>query len=121
MTEADILAQTYTDTCIVYRTFKEKLPNGETVHKKGSDGEVIYENILCALSSPSGGKLHQSESTATTPKEYCLFVRPEVRIRPNDTVFIVNELGIKTKAIAGKADYYSSHANIPLKDVEELV
>ena len=42
MTEADILASTYTDTCTAYRPGKTLLPSGESVFKKGLEGQVVY-------------------------------------------------------------------------------
>lgn len=114
MTEADILEMTYSDKCTVYRPTKEVKPNGESVFQKGLEGKAVYENIPCALSSPSGGKLQQSKSTATTPTDYFLFVRPEIDIQPNDTVS-VKRLGKQQVLTAGLADRQPSHNNIPLK------
>ena len=54
MTEADILALTYQDSCWVYRPQKTTLPSGESVFQKGPDGRQVYENIPCALSAPPG-------------------------------------------------------------------
>ena len=78
MTEADILATTYEDTVTVYRAFKDTLPGGESVFKSGLDGKVVYEDVECALSTHTGGKLQQSKSTAKTETTFCLFTRPEV-------------------------------------------
>lgn len=76
MTEADILALTYQDSCWVYRPQKTTLPSGESVFQKGLDGRQVYENIPCALSSPSGGKLGKKEPTASIDTDFLLFVRP---------------------------------------------
>ena len=43
MTEADILALTYQDSCWVYRPQKTTLPSGESVFQKGLDGRQVYE------------------------------------------------------------------------------
>ena len=114
MTEADILEMTYSDKCTVYRPTKEVKPNGESIFKKGLEGKVVYENISCALSSPNGGKLQQSKTTATTATDYILFVRPEVDIQPNDTVS-VTRLGKLFVLTAGLADRQPSHNNVPMK------
>ncbi len=114
MSEADILALTYTDLCTVYRPFKEVKPNKESIFKNGLEGKLVYGNIPCALSSPSGGKLQQSKSTATTPTDYLLFVRPEIEIQPNDTV-VVTRLGKEFILTAGLADRQPSHNNVPMK------
>lgn len=60
MNEADILASTYEDSVTVYRAFKDVLPNGESVFKSGIDGEIVYQDKECALSTQTGGKLEQS-------------------------------------------------------------
>ncbi len=120
MTEADILAMTYEDTCTVYRPFKDTLNTDETVFKKGLDGRKVYENIECALSSASGGKLQQAKPIAKTPCDYILFVRPKVDIQRNDTV-VGTRLGKRVVTLAGLADCQPSHNNVPLKLDKETV
>ena len=114
MTEADILAMTYDDSCTVYRPGKVTLPSGESVFRKGLEGRVVYEDIPCALSSPSGGKPTKGQTVVRVDTDYLLFVRPEVDIQPGDTV-VVTRLGKRTVALAGLADRQPSHNNIPLK------
>lgn len=113
MSEADILAMTYLDSCTVYRPQKIVLPNGESAFKNGLEGARVYENIPCALSSTTGGKLQKSKSTATVATDYCLFVRPEVEIQPNDTLEVIR-LGKRLLLVAGLADRQPSHNNVPL-------
>lgn len=113
MTEADILAKTYTDTCSVYRPTKKRLPSGESVFADGLEGERVYTDIPCALSSPSGGKLQRSSTVADTATDYALFVRPDVDILPGDLV-IVRRCGQTTAALAGQPSRHPSHNNIPL-------
>lgn len=114
MTEADILASTYTDTCTVYRPYKVVQPSGESVFKKGLEGQAVYEGILCALSSPAGGKLNQGRATASVDTDFSLFVRPEVDIQPGDTVVAVR-LGKRFVCGAGLPERHPSHNNVPLK------
>ncbi len=121
MTEADILATTYEDKCTIYRPFKDTLPSGESIFKKGAEGRRVYEiEIECALSSQSGGKLNQTASTAKTPTEYCLFTRPEIDIQPNDYL-VIQHLQKKITALAGLPDRQPSHNNVPLKLDKEVV
>ena len=76
MTEADILALTYGDKCWVYRPQKTTLPSGESVFQKGLEGKAVYEDIPCALSSPSGGKLgKRNPPPALTPTSCSLSAR----------------------------------------------
>ncbi len=119
-TEADILAATYGDACTVYRPVKRMLPNLETVIQDGLDGEIVMSGIPCALSSPSGGKLQHGEATSDVKTDYLLFVRPEVDIRPGDTV-LVTRLGRTYRTVAGKPERQPSHNNIPLTLVEDTV
>lgn len=120
MTEADILAMTYDDMCTVYRPFKDNLNNAETILKTGVNGKIVYENVPCALSSQSGGKLQQSNTVAKVPCDYLLFVRPEIDIQPSDTV-VVTHLHKNIVANAGLADRLLSHNNVPLKLAKEIV
>lgn len=114
MTEADILATTYEDTVTVYRAFKDTLPGGESVFKSGLDGKVVYEDVKCALSTHTGGKLQQSKSTAKTETTFCLFTRPEVDIQTNDFL-VITHFGKKIEAVAGFPECMKSHNNIPVK------
>ena len=106
MTEADILATTYEDTVTVYRAFKDTLPGGESVFKSGLDGKVVYEDVECALSTHTGGKLQQS--------------RPEVDIQTNDFL-VITHFGKKIEAVAGFPECMKSHNNIPVKLDKETV
>lgn len=112
MTEADILAMTYTDTCTVYRPCKKELPSGESVFKNGLEGEVVYQDIPCSLSSPSGGKLQRQKPVITSEVDYILFVRPEIEIQKTDTVEVL-QLGRKILVEVGRGGYYSSHNQYP--------
>lgn len=120
MTEADILATTYEDTVTVYRAFKDTLPGGESVFKSGLDGKVVYEDVECALSTHTGGKLQQSKSTAKTETTFCLFTRPEVDIQTNDFL-VITHFGKKIEAVAGFPECMKSHNNIPVKLDKETV
>ncbi len=67
MTEADILALTYEDTVTVYRPFKDRLPNGETVFHRKAEGRKVYESISCALSTHTGGTLNRELPAGSVP------------------------------------------------------
>lgn len=112
MTEADILALTYDDTCTVYRSAKAVLPSGESTFKKGLEGRTIYSGISCSLSSPSGGKLQRQKPVITSEVDYILFVRPEIDIQKTDTVEVLQQ-GRKIIVEVGQGGYYSSHNEYP--------
>ena len=114
------LATTYEDTVTVYRAFKDTLPGGESVFKSGLDGKVVYEDVECALSTHTGGKLQQSKSTAKTETTFCLFTRPEVDIQTNDFL-VITHFGKKIEAVAGFPECMKSHNNIPVKLDKETV
>lgn len=120
MTEADILAMTYEDTVTVYRPFKDGLPNGESIFRAGENGRMVYEGKECALSTHTGGQLEQSNSTARAATAFCLFVRPEIDIQPNDFLVIMH-LGKRIEAVAGFADRQKSHNNIPINLGTDIV
>lgn len=120
MTEADILAATYEDTVTVYRAFKDTLPGGESIFKSGLEGNLVYKNVECALSTHSGGKLQQSKSTAKADTEFCLFTRPEIDIQPNDFLVIMH-LGKEIETVAGFPECMKSHNNIPVRLDKENV
>lgn len=120
MTEADILATTYEDTVTVYRPFKDTLGSGESIFKAGYDGQVVYRDVECGLSSHSGGELKQSASTAEANTSYHLFTRPEIDIQENDFLVIFH-LGKTLEMVAGFADWQPSHNNIPVRPKTAVV
>ena len=119
MTEADILATTYDDSCTVYRPFKTVLENGETVFNDGVKGRVVYENLPCSLSRPSSSTPKKGTPTTVAPVEYTLFVRPEVDIQQSDTLVVLQQ-GHEIIVTAGRAAYYPSHNEIPAKLEKEM-
>ncbi len=121
MDEADILATTYEDKVTVYRAFKDVLPGGESIFRSGLKGKAVCENVECALSTHTGGKLQQSKSTAKTDTTFCLFTRPEVDIQANDFLVIVTHRGKRIEAVAGFPECLKSHNNIPVKLDKETV
>lgn len=115
MNEADILASTYEDLCTIYRPFKDTLPEtGESVFLSGLNGKVIYSNVPCALSSPSGGKAKKTDTVVKSDVEYILFYCPDVNIQVGDTVLILH-LGRKYQVLAGEAEYYKSHNQLSIR------
>lgn len=118
MTEADILAATYSDLCSVYRPHKVKLPSGESTFVNGVEGKLVYMNVPCALSSVAVGKPSKTKITVQAQGHYCLFVRPEVDIVQGDTV-VVSHLGKTEIMLAGVPDRQVSHNNIPLSPKKE--
>lgn len=112
MTEADILATTYSDSCTVYRPFKTVLDSGETVFKSGLEGRAVYENIPCSLARPTTATPRHEKPLVAAGVDYVLFVRPEIEIQQSDTV-VVTQLGREITVFTGRAAWYPSHNEIP--------
>ena len=111
MNEIDILAATYDHTCKVYRAQMVDLPNGETTYQDGINGQLVYENLPCALSSPSGGKLSYKQPEYRISTDYLLFTRPDIELMENDYL-VINQYGHEVIARAGQTDYYLSHNEV---------
>lgn len=112
MTEADILATTYDDTCTVYRPFKKVLESGETAFQDGLQGQVVYRDLACSLARPTGGSPKREKPVIKAGVEYVLFVRPEIDIQQSDTI-VVTQQGREIIVMAGRPAYYPSHNEVP--------
>lgn len=112
MTEADILATTYDDTCTVYRPFKKDLESGETVFQDGLQGQVVYTDLACALARPTGGSSKREKPVINAGVDYVLFVRPEIDIQQSDTIVVIQQ-GREIIVMAGRPGYYPSHNEVP--------
>lgn len=118
MTEAEILATTYDDVMNVYRPQKVVV-DGESKFLKGLDGEKIYSNIPCSLSSSSGGALDAGEAVSKNTGSYVVFCKPTISIEENDYIDLRVQASGMTKKyslIAGKARIYPSHLYIPVRE-----
>lgn len=119
MDEAEILETTYYDVMNVYRPFKTVLPEtGETVFKRGIDGQKVYENVSCALSSFSGGKAQRKTPVVNVESNYKLFYNPRYKIEKNDTIECFS-CGRRFILTAGKERAFSSHCELPVNEVEK--
>lgn len=116
MTEADILAGTYDDLCSVYRPCKSLKNDGETEQER----QLVYADLPCSLSRPSGGKRQREQPVAKAGVDYTLFVRPEVEILPGD-LLEVRQQGRTIRGVASRAFFYPSHNEIPVTLVKERV
>lgn len=107
--EADILASTYYHKATIIRPV-------HAVDEYGFDDfvdEVIYKNILCAVSFTQGST--QDITDTTQPINYIavLFTRPDVDIRPGDLIQ-ADVLGHRYDFKAGEGVVYQSHIEVPL-------
>lgn len=116
MTEAEILAMTYHDKCTVYRPFKYiSEETGETAFLEGLNGQIVYDEIPCALSTPSGSKPNRSSGVIITNTDYKLFYAPDIDIQAGDTL-LIEHLDRHYVVLAGKPDLYESHNQLNIKE-----
>ncbi len=115
MTEADILATTYLDTCTITR--KSGIVKNEDT-KQSRQGEItVAEQVLCALSSGSGGGIQQSEGYGNYRSGYTLFCRPDVDIQAGDKVVVATKAGRLYTLWAGRPfTFAGSHTETPLSE-----
>lgn len=117
MTEAEILATTYLDVMDVFRP-RKVIVEGESKFLKGLDGEKIYSDIPCSLSSSPGGTLEKGEVALTNSGSYVVFCKPDIGIKENDFIELTVKVpgAKKYSLIAGKARLYPSHLSIPVRE-----
>jgi len=116
MTEADILAATYRDSCNVFRRNFSK----DSHTKQTRQEEVlVYENISCALSTPSGGGFDSRKGVGGYQSGYTLFCRPDQDIAKGDKLVVTTEAGAVFTLWAGRPfSYAGSHMEVPLSEEE---
>lgn len=117
MSEADILAMTYWDTCAVYRKQKVKKNNGTTVVEKST----VYEDIKCALGIKSlQSKMNQDEDVASTKYIYTLHTRPNIDILKGDSIVVTNTRKESTEYLVVESHYQISSRVCMLERVERI-
>lgn len=108
MNNADILAQTYLDTCDIYKYEKTEV-NGITRF-----AEVLkYSGIKCALSRKSLAKAAENNTTEISSNSIVFFM-PDVDVQEGDKLVITQQGAIKSKEYkAGETfSYYDSHIEV---------
>lgn len=119
MNEAEILALIYYDKMNVYRPFKDTLiETGESVFYDGLEGKKVYSDIVCALSSFSGGKANMTSVNIRVESDYKLFYDPSIHIEKNDVIECWHE-GIYYLLRAGKEMPFLSHCELPVNEIKK--
>lgn len=107
MTEAEILATTYSDTCHVFRKEEGEDEDGRIEYVE----KLIYADEKCALSKGGSSQNNtEVESTTTIDYDLVLFVMPDCHIKVNDKVIIKER-----EYVAGEGFEYVSHCEVPLR------
>lgn len=117
MTEADILAITYYDSCSIIRKVGV-VKNPETGMSR-QQSVIVGTDIPCALSTPTGGSINHSEGHGSYHSGYTLFCRPDVDIEAGDKLHVITKSGRKYTLWAGRPDTFTgSHTATPLSEEE---
>lgn len=114
MTEADILAMTYEDTCTVFRL--DDIEDPETGITK-QDYAPVHKDIPCSLSQvrQDGLTVIDGDMVNIATDEYKLFLRPEIKISRGDKVAVTQKASAGTFDLyATKPFYYPSHCEVGL-------
>lgn len=116
MNEADILATTYKDSCVIERI--KDVVNPETRITKQEYRPVYGDPIKCALSQSRLDGLpviKDGEMLNTSVDDYQLFVRPTINIKKGDRITVTQQVnGLVIKLYASKPFYYPSHCEVKL-------
>ena len=111
MTDAEILAMTYTDLLTVKRKEKVKNPNiGVTEYVE----VVIVDGVKCALSKDKRTNIMEVDGLGALNESYQLFANPAVDVKAGDTLIIKSLSGEDTFKASSKPFRYSSHLELYL-------
>jgi hypothetical protein len=114
MTEAEVLALTYTDTCLIER-FEDK-KNPETHITEQVWQLVNDEPLKCGFSQKTTGGLPvvEGEMVNATVVEHKLFMIPNVDVKKGDRITITQSTGQTHIMYANKPMFYTSHTEVIL-------
>lgn len=122
MTEAEILAQTYLDTCVIERMQDVEDPETGLTEQGYAP---THEGVLsCALSQSGLGSagglavVENSGNVNVTYEEQKLFLMPTIVVHKGDRISITQSTGYKHVLYAKKPFYYPSHTEINLTGSE---
>ncbi|MGM0124685.1 hypothetical protein IGI37_002079 [Enterococcus sp. AZ194] len=115
MNEADVLASTYLDTCVIERLMD--VENDETGLTEQTY-QLVYDSPLpCGLSQGSQSGLAVVEHTNVvnvTQEEQKLFMAPGIDVIKGDRLTITQSTGHVLVLFAKKPFFYPSHTEIGL-------
>ncbi|EGO5911038.1 hypothetical protein KZ122_000129 [Enterococcus faecalis] len=118
MNEADILAMTYLDSCVIERM--NDIENAETGITDQGYSPIHEGKLKCALSQSglgSAGSLPVVENKGTfniTYEDQKLFLMPDVDVKKADRITVIQSTGQKHILFAKKPFYYPSHIEVTL-------
>ncbi|MDN3196251.1 hypothetical protein [Enterococcus faecalis] len=118
MNEADILAMTYLDTCVIERM--NDIENSETGITEQGYSPIHDGKLKCALSQSglgSAGSLPVVENKGTfniTYEDQKLFLMPDADVKKADRITVIQSTGQKHVLFAKKPFNYPSHIEVTL-------
>ncbi|HAP4574632.1 TPA: hypothetical protein IUW57_003150 [Enterococcus faecalis] len=118
MNEADILAMTYLDSCVIERM--SDIENAETGITDQGYSPIHEGKLKCALSQSglgSAGSLPVVENKGTiniTYEDQKLFLMPDVDVKKADRITVIQSTGQKHVLFSKKPFYYPSHIEVVL-------
>lgn len=118
MNEADILAMTYEDQCIVERIDDVEDPLTNITKQEYVS---VYEDVQCALSQTGLGQagglavIEDADMLNATISEYRLFTKPNILFLKGDKVIVKQKAsGHSFTLYAKEPFYYSDHCEVNL-------
>ncbi len=118
MNEADILAMTYEDLCIVERIDDVEDPLTNITKQ---EYVLAYEDVQCALSQTGLGQagglavVEDADMLNVTISEYRLFTKPDILFLKGDKVIVQQKAsGQNFTLFAKEPFYYPSHCEVNL-------
>lgn len=116
MREADVLAATYLDSCIIMRLQDVEDPESGITHQEYMP--TTDQPIPCALSQSNMDGLaviKNGDMLNVTVDDYKLFVRPTVEILKGDLIRVTQAIShITIELYASQPFYYPNHCEVGL-------
>ncbi|MBD9947506.1 hypothetical protein [Enterococcus faecalis] len=115
MNEAEILAATYFDTCVIERM--SDIENTESGITEQVYFPIHVGKLPCAFSQGSMGNLpviENKEAFNISYEEQKLFLEPNIKVKKGDRITITQGTGQKHVLFSKKHFYYPSHIEVVL-------
>lgn len=120
MTEAEILAESYEDLCIIERYQDREDP--DTGLTEQDYGPIHEGKLICALSQTLNPNhlavVEGSGNINVTIEEQKLFLMPGITIKKGDRITVTQSTSHVSVFYASKPFYYPSHTEIKLSGRE---